>query len=314
LAGLAVGLVAAYGFAKAWIESVGGPFLSQPLNAGARAALGQSIRADPTFLRTDNSPMTCRLSSQARTPSGQASDFGRFEMRMLLKVASRPRLRGRTGVLAVVTLAMLIGAGGALAWHGFSSASAVSATFSANTVSNSQSQSCTASNHDSIQVTDATFVGTASSSDPHLNGPITINARSVYDATTNVGTVSGDVSVNTSGGGFEGRLITVNVAGHLQGLLVGSENGGGELLGNVSSTFSTTTGFGSSSSLGTIGSGTATNTAIVSTGSCASAMGDNDQDDDNGNGNFAGSGKFGDIGTFSGSGEHNHQGGGDSQD
>jgi hypothetical protein len=172
-------------------------------------------------------------------------------------------------------------------------------------VANSQSQTCTAANGDSIQVTEATFTGTASSSDPHLNGPITIDATSVFDATTTVGTVTGDVNINGGAAGFEGRLLTVNVKGALQGLLVGRENGGGALVGNVTSTFTTTAGFGSS----TIGSGTGTNTAIVSTGECTSQSGDEDQDEDTGNGNgegnFAGPGNLPTPG-FVG---HDHHGG-----
>ena len=184
----------------------------------------------------------------------------------------------------------------------------MSATFSAGTVANSQSQTCTTANGDSIQVTEATFTGTASSSDSHLSGPIMIDATSVFDATTTVGTVTGDVSINSGGAGFEGRLLAVNVKGALQGLLVGRENGGGSLVGNVTSTFTTTAGFGSS----TIGSGTGTNTAIVATGECTSRSGDEDQDEDTGNGNgegnFAGSGNLPSLGTpgFVG---HDHHGG-----
>jgi hypothetical protein len=218
------------------------------------------------------------------------------------------RLHRHLSVLVIAAVAVLAAAGGALAWHGFSSATIVSATFSATTVSNSQSQTCTAGNNDSIQVTDATYTGTATSTDTHLNGPITIHARSVFDATTGAGTVTGDVSIGSSGTGFFGRLVTVNVQGHLQGLLVGWEGGNGSLLGNVTSAFSTTGGFASPSALGTIGSGTGTDTAIVSTSSCQSSHDDQDEDDNGGN-------KFGNVGKFfSGLGDnHHHHGGGDNQ-
>jgi hypothetical protein len=244
-------------------------------------------------------------------------------MKHVPRFAKRIRARRRTGLFAATTVAMLAITGGALAWHGgFSSATPVSATFSANTVANSQSQTCNATNNDSIQVTEATFTGTASSADTHLTGPVTIHATSVYDATTNAGTVSGDLMIGT---GFEGRFLTVNIHGGLQGMLVGFENGGGQLTGNLSSSFSTTGGFGSSSSLATIGSGSGTNTAIVSTGSCAPASNDNDNDDDQGENNFSGSlgkfsdsgnfsGKFGGLGGFTGFSSGHHQGGGDSQD
>jgi len=217
-------------------------------------------------------------------------------MKHVPRLAQRIRAR-RTGVFAAITLTMLAITGGALAWHGFSSASLVSATFSANTVANSQSQTCTAANNDSIQVTEATFTGTATGTlDNNLTGPVTIHAISVYDATTNAGTVSGDLTIGTT---FLGHFLTVNAKGALQGMIGGFESGGGQLIGNLSSSFSTTAGFGSASGLATIGSGSATNTAILSTSSCSSASNDNDNDDDQGQGKFSGGfGKFTGPSTF----------------
>jgi hypothetical protein len=206
-------------------------------------------------------------------------------------------------ILAGAVVATLALAAGAYAWHGgFSSAASTSATFLANTVANSSSQTCTAANNDSIQVSDATYTGIATSTDTNLNGPITIFAHSVYDATTNVGTVSGEVTIGSGGAsGFFGRLVVVNAGGHLQGLVVGSEAGGGQVLGNVTSSFSTTSGFGASGSPAAIGGNAAgTDTAIVSTGSCAPMhQGDNDGDDDD-QGGGGGGDKFAGAGSFSG--------------
>jgi hypothetical protein len=219
--------------------------------------------------------------------------------------------RRRTGLFAATTIAVLVLAGGALAWHGSSSASLVSATFSANTVTGSQSKTCTAANNDSIQVTEASFTGTASSADAHLTGPLTIHAISVYDATTNAGTVSGDVVIGT---GFQGHFMTINAHGALQGLLTGWENGAGQLVGNLSSSFSAAGGFGSSNSLATIGSGTATNTAIVSTSGCAGASSDDDNDDDDqGHNTPGGKGTFGSHASVGGSSSEHHHSGGDNQ-
>jgi hypothetical protein len=152
-------------------------------------------------------------------------------------------------------------------------------------------------------VTGATFAGTASSSDAQLSGPITIDARSVYDATTNAGSLTGNVHIGggSSTASFEGRLEAVNVAGHIQGLVFGREGGGGELLGNLTATFSTGGGFGSPSSLGTIGAGTATDSAILSTSSCTSSSEDSDQDD-NASSNSSNQG---------GNKSHDHHGGND---
>ena len=219
-------------------------------------------------------------------------------------------------ILAGAVIAMLALAAGAYAWHGgFSSASSTSATFLANTVANSSSQTCTAANNDAIQVSDATYTGTATSTDANLNGAITIDAKSVYDTTTSVGTVSGRVTIGSGSSGFEGRLVLVNAGGHLQGLLVGSETGGGTVLANVTSVFSTTAGFGVTGTPAQIGTGTGTDTAIVTTSSCTPTNHghggyDGDDDDNGGGGKFAGSGSFGapfhTLGTF-GFGRHGHR-------
>src|SRR5262249_26992220 len=99
----------------------------------------------------------------------------------------------------------------------------------------------------------------------------------------------------------------------------------GQLTGNLSSSFSTTGGFGSPSTLATIGSGSAPNTAIVSTSSCANASDDNDNDDDQGENNSSGSfgkfigassfaGKFNGLGSVRGFSSQHHQGGDNNQD
>jgi hypothetical protein len=196
-------------------------------------------------------------------------------------------------ILPGAVIVTLVLAAGAYAWHGgFSSASSTSASFTATSVANSSNQTCTAANKDSIQVFDATYTGTATSSDANLNGPITINAHSVYDATTNVGAVSGDVTIGGGSSGFRGRLVLVNAAGHLQGLVAGSEASGGQVLGNVTATFSTTGGFTGPAAIGS--PGTAADTAIVTTSSCTpTQQGDDDQDDDNGGGGKSGLGSFG---------------------
>jgi hypothetical protein len=210
-----------------------------------------------------------------------------------LKTGSPGGIR-RRGVLAIVAaVAALAVSGAALAWHGgFGSASLVSATFFANTVSNSQSQTCTAAKNDSIQVTFATYTGTATSSDANLNGPITLDVKSVYDATTNAGSLSGIARIGTQGSssGFFGGFVAVNAAGHVQGFLTGQEGGGGGLLANFSASFTAAGGFSSSGSPATIGSGTATNTAVVGTSNCSQTS---NKHGDGENGNFGNGFKFG---------------------
>jgi hypothetical protein len=121
-------------------------------------------------------------------------------------------------------------------------------------------------------VTDAIFTGNATSTDTHLTGPLTIHVRSIYDATTNVGSLTADVRVGPTtpphAETFRGRLVAVNVNGNVQGYLAGGEGGGVHVMGSVSTTFSAAGGFSSSAAQGTFGSGSGTNTAIVTSGSC----------------------------------------------
>jgi hypothetical protein len=220
-------------------------------------------------------------------------------MNRFAHIARSARVHRRVWVLTVTAVAMLAVAAGAFAWHGFGSATLVKATFSAGAVSNSQSQTCTAANNDAIQVTDAKFTGMSTSTDANLTGTFTIFAQSVYDSTTNAGTVTGFVTIaGTNGAGFEGRLVTVNASGQLQGLLVGEENHTGALVGNVSSAFSTTAGFTN----GMIGQGASTNTAIVATSSCQQQSDDNDQDDDSGGNQVGDQGKNFEFGQLPSSG------------
>jgi hypothetical protein len=186
-------------------------------------------------------------------------------------------VRTRTWI-AAGALAALGACGIAAADSDLSGATLASATFYANTLSGSaSSQTCTTSNSNSIQVTDATFTGTASSTtDPSLNGPLTIKVRSVYDSTTNAGSLWASFSVTNSSvsppASFNGQLTAVDDNGSVQGLLSGYQGGGVQLLGNVTASFSSTGGFSSSGSPGSIGSGTGTNTAIVSSGTCSAQV------------------------------------------
>jgi hypothetical protein len=117
--------------------------------------------------------------------------------------------------------------------------------------------------------TDAVFSGN-SSGDPRFTGAMTIHLKSVYDSTTNVGSLKGHVDINTTTnppGHVDAKLSAVNVNGVVQGWLDGDLGGGTHFIGSFSANLSltgTTVGF----SNGALGAGAATNTAIVSTGHC----------------------------------------------
>ena len=139
-------------------------------------------------------------------------------------------------------------AGIAIAGTGTGGTTLVSATFTATTLSHSSTSTCTAANGDPITRTDATFTGTATSADPHLNGPVTLRVRSVYDGKTNAGSLTGDVRIDGTSttppsGHLHASLAAVNVNGNVQGFLSGDASWGVHFMGGFSSAFSTTGGF-----------------------------------------------------------------------
>ena len=177
---------------------------------------------------------------------------------------------GRRGLLAIATVLALAAAGVAIAGSGTpASTTLFSATFSANTAGPSHSSTCTPTPGDTYTTTDAVFSGN-SSGDPRFTGAMTIHVKSVYDSTTNVGSLKGHVDINTTTnppGHVDAKLSAVNVNGVVQGWLDGDLGGGTHFIGSFSANLSltgTTVGF----SNGALGAGAATNTAIVSTGHC----------------------------------------------
>jgi hypothetical protein len=189
----------------------------------------------------------------------------------------------RLRLLTTIAFAALAYAAIAVAGPGPATTSPVTATFFANTLTNShsQTQTCTAAGGDAYAITHATFTGTASSSDTRLAGPVTVDVISVYDSTKNLGWLNGDLRISPatpSPGHVHAHLTAVNVNGNVQGSIWGDLGAGARLLGSFSGTFSPTGGFGSSSSPVSIGAGTGTNTAIVTSGNCGHS-----HDDDQGN-------------------------------
>jgi hypothetical protein len=145
------------------------------------------------------------------------------------------------------TLVALAAAGLAIADSGGTNAvRSVSASFSATGVSNSQSKTCT--NQDgSFTFTRARYAGAATSSDPSLNGPITLDVRSSINTTKNLGVVDGKLRIATaSGKSSEAHFSAVYASGHLNGLAVGhAQTPYARLIANLSAGFSAAGGFAS---------------------------------------------------------------------
>jgi hypothetical protein len=165
-----------------------------------------------------------------------------------------------------IALVALVAAGAALA-HGFDTKSvkAVSATFTATTASNVRTSTCTGSDGTYV-TTHGTYTGTATG-DPTLSGAVTIDADSLINSTTNVGTVNGRIRIDVSGGTAGASFTAVYANGTLVGLAVGHAGGSAyaALIANVSAGFSGSGGFSS----GMIGGGSSAGSAVeLSSGGC----------------------------------------------
>jgi hypothetical protein len=172
-------------------------------------------------------------------------------------------------ILVTVAAFLLVGAGVAVG-HGFDSKAVkqVSATFTATTVGNLRTASCTGADGTYTKA-HATYGGSFASSEPALNGAARIEASSFVNSTTGVGTVWGSFRVDNP----DGRDTRASFQGVLAGgMLVGLSEGraklgrdGVRLLANVSANFSAAAGF----SNGKVGGGTAAGEAILITpGGC----------------------------------------------
>jgi hypothetical protein len=182
-----------------------------------------------------------------------------------------PRLSRGKALLGGALAAGLAAAGIAIAGPGAGPTTAVSGSLGTLTATDVHTRTCTASNGDVIQTTHAKYTGTSSgNSDARFNGSVSADVKSVIDTTTKLGSLDGHVQVDGSAGPGEelhGGFRAVYNNGSFEGLLKGDvSNPDGKLLADVSGSFTA----GTSTTLA-LGSGTATNWAIVSSGHCEPA-------------------------------------------
>ena len=168
--------------------------------------------------------------------------------------------RKRFATLAALALAGLAVTGAALAArHRSQSSQAVTASFAATAISHATSKTCTAGDG-TYRETTATYGGTATSSDPRLNGQLTIRAHSVVDTTTGVGWTEGSFRVRGNGAGSQGTLSAAVSGAHAVGSVVGSvDHPQGKLLASLAAGFTEDAGFTS----GALGSGSVTGAGTV---------------------------------------------------
>jgi hypothetical protein len=177
----------------------------------------------------------------------------------------------KTIMLALVAAVALVAAAVAYAAFTASGVSAATATFSTDKVAPLRTGSCTGGDGKAFTVTSGHYTGTASFAAPaaaaELNGPLVIDARTVYSTTDGLGYVSGWFHVrNDAPSRLNGRFTATLKGTQLVGFIDASSRGHhARILGNMSATFTPTTGF----TAGMIGSTSSTAVlAIVAGPTC----------------------------------------------
>jgi hypothetical protein len=168
----------------------------------------------------------------------------------------------RSIVIAIATAAALATAGLALATLNASGVSATTATFSATTKERSETRTCTGDG-DTYEITNGRYTGTVDFADPNndLDGPITIQARSVLNKTDGVGYVQGSFRSKDADRRGHGAFVgTLDGSGNVDGFVQGRVNPkSAVLLGGMSAKFSADGGF----TEGKIGNGTTALPAVL---------------------------------------------------
>jgi hypothetical protein len=164
-------------------------------------------------------------------------------------------------VLAALVGAALVSAGIAAAVLNSGSVAGVSATFSATNVVKSVQKSCRVNGGDTYTYTQATYRGTAVSSDARLKGPFVVWAQSMVDDTTGVGALIGNfringVSIHNTYGRIEASLAGGQASGSFRGHSTGPW---GELFAGLNGSFTASGGFSS----GNLGTGSGADTGVM---------------------------------------------------
>jgi hypothetical protein len=169
-------------------------------------------------------------------------------------------LRPRIAVPVVLVVAAVAAAGVAAATQHTKSIQTAAADFSAGSVSRSHTETCTASDG-TYQLTTATYTGTATSTDPRLNGTVEIRSSSVVNTTTKLGWLDGTLRIRGTNAGANGRIHAAIANGAAVGSLVGEgSRPEAKLVASLSGAFTPAGGFSAASK---IGSGSANGAGVL---------------------------------------------------
>jgi hypothetical protein len=173
-------------------------------------------------------------------------------------------------LMLVTAGVMLFATSGLAVARGFDSGKSVKSvvgTFTATTVANSQTRSCTTTDGKTIATTNATYTGTASG-DPDLTGAATVQVRSTINSTDGVGVLSGKLKIAATGGDTVAHFDAVYDHGAIAGLASGHAASHAALLANVSANFSAAGGLTGPAKIGSTNGGSAVE---VGPAKCASS-------------------------------------------
>jgi hypothetical protein len=174
--------------------------------------------------------------------------------------------RARITALGTLGAAALAAAGVAAAGHRAQATQQAAASFSADAVSHARTAGCVAGDG-TYQDTNATYTGSATSSDARLDGTLVIRVHSIVNTTTGLGWLAGSFRVHGSQGDAHGTLHAAIDADKAVGAVTGAANRPvGKLVASFTSGFTPSAGF----SDGTLGAGSGVSGAgtIFSRGAC----------------------------------------------
>ena len=171
----------------------------------------------------------------------------------------------RTLIIALGAVGALITAAAAVAAFAASGVSTTTATFSTDKAADVRTRTCAGADGKEFKITNGRYTGQADFANPatDLDGPLTINARTVVSTADGLGYVTGSFRIKDDdtrfGGTFTGTLKGDELVGFLAGVSRGNR---ATVLGNLSATLVPGTGF----SGGALGSSSSTSVLAIVAG------------------------------------------------
>lgn len=166
----------------------------------------------------------------------------------------------KKSIFVVAALAALVASSVAVAHLKSGNVSAVSATLSAPTTAHLTTRTLTCDGQ-TIEVSTGRYTGTSTSTTPDLAGSIELRVHSVYNTSTKLGWVDGNLKIRATDNRSNAHFSAVNSDGKLDGWLRGTAgHRDGVLFGSLSGSFSKSGGLTD----GKLGTGMGANAAVLS--------------------------------------------------